>query len=148
MRNKEEVKDYLLNQLKSQIDNMYIEVQDEKSLGILDPNDTHDPEDMSFQDESNLMEDIYQRKMSEKKLEYNVFSNISFDPKSRIEPGAIVKTQRTTFVIGMASLPFDWEGERWMAISTKSPLYKEMHGRKVGENFTFLNQEFIIENIY
>lgn len=148
MKNKEEVKDYLLKQLKSQIDNMYSEVQDEKTLGVLDPNDTHDPEDLSFQDESNVMEDIYQRKMAEKKLEYSTFSTLSFDPKSKIEPGAIVKTQRTTFVIGMASLPFDWEGERWMAISTKSPLYKEMQGREEGEKFTFLNQDFIIEKIY
>jgi hypothetical protein len=148
MKDKEKVKAFLLSQLENQIEGISKQMDAEHEAGIIDPNDTYDPEDLSQQDESNLMEDIFQRKMMEKRKELNFFKDLSFEPKSIIEPGAIVKTQRTTFVIGIASLPFDWEGERWMAISMKSPLCQQMKNKNEGDTFSFLNQEFTIEKIY
>lgn len=148
MKNKALIKETLLNQLKTQIDSMYSSIEKKHENVVLDPNDTHDPEDFSQQDESSIMEDLFQQKINDKRREYDLFLSIDFGPKESIMPGAIVKTQRTTFVIGIATLPYDWDGERWMGISTKSPLYQHMHDKKIGDKFEFLNQEFEILTIY
>jgi len=72
---------------------------------------------------------------------------IDFGTKNNVEPGAYVKTEKFNFLVGYATIPFDFEGNHIVGISTDSPIYKEMKGLKNGDSFRVSGNEYLIKEI-
>lgn len=60
---------------------------------------------------------------------------ISKEEAHNVSPGAVVATNRDTFFISASIEQFDLDGDTWIGLSTKSPLYKAMKGKKKGDSF-------------
>lgn len=54
---------------------------------------------------------------------------------SRVEPGAVVVTDRDTIFVSVSIEQFEVDGEPYVGISTKSPLYAAMKGKQAGDTF-------------
>lgn len=66
----------------------------------------------------------------------------------RVEPGAVVETDKGTFFISVAIDDFDLEGERIICISPKAPIYTEMVGKQKGDHFTFKDTTYQIKELF
>ncbi|MCH5598905.1 hypothetical protein [Niabella ginsengisoli] len=73
---------------------------------------------------------------------------ISFEPKTTVEPGAIVSVNGRCMIVAVSKPPFKIGDRNFIGISTDAPIYKEMKGKKAGDSFTFNNQKFTIEIVH
>lgn len=62
--------------------------------------------------------------------------------------GAIVDTNHGTFFISASLEIFTVEGSIFIGISTKSPLYSAMEGKKKGDSFDYKGTHYKIKGIY
>ena len=63
-------------------------------------------------------------------------------------PGAVVVTNRDTFFISVSIEQFELEGETFIGLSTKSPLYIAMRGKKKGDKFLCKGVTYKILDIF
>lgn len=66
----------------------------------------------------------------------------------RVVIGSIVKTDKQTFFPSVSIEYFDVDGQELFGISTKAPLYEVMKGKKAGDEFSYKNEHYRIEEIY
>ena len=52
-----------------------------------------------------------------------------------------------SFVIGIATFPFNVEGNQYVGISVDAPIYSMMKEKIVGETFSFANNNYQIVSI-
>ena len=110
----------------------------------LDEDATKDKEDFSFQDESGEMERRMKEQLGGAKLDLSLVQNISEDACDIVSTGALVETDRNTFYICIATVPFEWEGKNAMGISNKAPIFFKMKGMKAGDEFQIANIKYKI----
>lgn len=70
---------------------------------------------------------------------------ISFEPKTIVEPGAIVSVNGRCIIVAVSKPAFKIGDRNFIGISTDAPIYAELKGKKAGDSFTFNNQKFTIE---
>ncbi len=63
-------------------------------------------------------------------------------------PGAAVKTNKDTFFVSASIEQFSVDGQKFIGISEKSPLYQAMRGKRKGDAFTYNNRSYLIKDIY
>ena len=66
---------------------------------------------------------------------------------TKVEPGAVVLTNRMNFFIGVSSEKLTIDGEEIYGISTNAPIYQPMAGLEKGAKFKFNETEYAIEDI-
>src|SRR5664279_361555 len=64
---------------------------------------------------------------------------------TKVEPGALVLTERMNFFIGVSTEKIEVEGEKIFGISTNAPIYKSMEGLEKGAQFKFNETGYTIE---
>jgi hypothetical protein len=82
--------------------------------------------------------------------EMDVLMKLEAAPEANHETadlGAIVETDRGTFFVCTASEPFDFEGQTFFGLSSHSPLFRAMHGKKSGEKFRFMGKTYKVTGI-
>lgn len=62
--------------------------------------------------------------------------------------GAVVVTDRNTFLISASIEDVTVNGKKYIGISTKSPLFQAMHGKSRGETFTYKGIAYKIKEIF
>lgn len=72
---------------------------------------------------------------------------IDFGPKQKVEEGAVVRFGGRSFVVAVATRPFDCAGVELMGISTEAPIYEAIADRMAGERFEFNGRSLVIEDI-
>ena len=77
----------------------------------------------------------------------DALKRIDFGPKTKVEPGAVVKLDGRYFVIGVATGPFDCEGQTLIGLSTQAPIYDELADRTEGERFSFRGREHTVQEV-
>ena len=144
-------KEAIINELEKIHVNIVNELREKAemshSMVDIDEDDTIDPEDFSHQYESGEMEQLIRVQMNKAKSALERVQNIDFSAKSDVQPGALVKTDHQTFIIGQATMPFDAEGIRVIGISPASPIYTCMMGKKAGDKFSYSGTEYEIQSI-
>lgn len=73
---------------------------------------------------------------------------IDFGPKNEVEEGAVVRLNGRYFVIAVPTAKFVCEDESFMGISTDAPIYQSMQGLVAGDEFSYGEQQFQIEQLY
>jgi len=74
----------------------------------------------------------------------------SIVPNHRDTPGlgAVVVTNRKKFFVSVSIEEFVVGGEVYFGLSTRSPLYKKMEGKKQGESFDYNGTRYDILDLY
>ena len=68
--------------------------------------------------------------------------------RESVSLGAIVVTNYNTFFISASLEQFSVEGSKYLGISTKSPLYFAMDGKKIGDSFEYKDKRYTIKDIF
>lgn len=67
---------------------------------------------------------------------------------NKVEPGAVVVTDKRTFFIAVSSEKIEIEGVEIFGISTKAPIYSAMIDLKKGDQFQFNDISYKIQDVY
>lgn len=67
---------------------------------------------------------------------------------NKVEPGAIVMTDKLNFYISIPIDKIDIEGSSFIGISTKAPIYTAMENKKKGDSFTYNDNNYTIVDLY
>ena len=145
--NKEHMKEVLFAMQENIVRELQEKVEMTHSIVDIDEDDTHDPEDYSHQYESGEMEQLMRVQLNKAKRNLDLLKSIDFSEKTSIEPGAYVETNKFNFLIGFTTVPFDVEDKHIVGISTESPIYPIMLGKKVGDAFSFSGVNYEIKSI-
>jgi len=137
----------LITQQNKAITELETKIADIHSNVDVDESDTIDPEDLSNQSVATEEELLFKQQLAKAKADLKTLLAIDFSTKSHVEPGAYVKTEKFNFLVGCATIPFDFEGNHIVGISTESPIYKEMKGLKNGDAFSVSGNEYLIKEI-
>jgi hypothetical protein len=67
---------------------------------------------------------------------------------SRVQPGAVVVTDRDTVFVCVSIEQFEVDGEPFVGISTRSPRYIAMKGKRVGDKFQCAGIDYAIVDLF
>ena len=145
--NKENIKAKLFQMQENIIMELSEKIETSHSMTDVDEDNTLDPDDYSHQFEASEMEQLIKVQLNKAKGNLERLKTIDFSPKTAVAPGALVQTPRFNFFIGFATVPFDSEGKHIVGISTESPIYSIMNGKKTGDKFSFCGIDYEISKI-
>ena len=134
------IQNQVINDLKERISVV-------KVAADLDEDETIDLDEFSQQNESNEMNELLLHQLEKAEKDKLRLNSINFREKSEIELGAVVKTDQFSFVVGIATFPFNIEGNQFVGISLEAPIYSMMKGKVTGETFSFANNLYKIVSI-
>jgi hypothetical protein len=102
----------------------------------------------SFREQLQIERDRYAELYEKALFEAEYFSKIDFTkPNERIMLGALAYTDAKIFLVSVGIGNIEVGDLKVMGISTQSPLYQAMAGRKVGETFVFNGKKYIVKKI-
>lgn len=67
---------------------------------------------------------------------------------TKVEPGAVVMTKQLNFYISVPTDKIKIDGETFIGISTKAPIYSVMQDKMKGDSFKFNETEYTILDLY
>ncbi|WP_336958259.1 hypothetical protein [Chryseobacterium contaminans] len=130
---KSDIRDFVKNTIAEKIEKLknFIEFTLEASRDI-----KKTPKYDSMREE--MQEEIYQMQrqlgaLNDLKLNMGKVLNTSTD---KVQLGSLVITNKARFYISVSLGEFFFEGDRFYAISSESPMAKKMMGMKAGDEFT------------
>lgn len=145
---KQRIKNHLIEDQKELTGELTEQTQTIHTMVDIDESDTIDPDDISHQYESHEMEEMVKIQLNRAKRGLEIISSLDISPKNIVEVGAVIVTESLTFIIGYATLPFELENVRYVGISTNSPIYAMMSGKKENDTFSYAGNSYTITNIY
>lgn len=89
-----------------------------------------------------------QRQLNETLNQQSIIQKINAEPSSKVQNGALVKTNKGLFYIAASLGEIVSEGQKIMIVSVESPLVKAMFGKEIEETFTINNIHQTIDNIW
>ncbi|MEY3417485.1 MAG: hypothetical protein RL711_215 [Bacteroidota bacterium] len=102
----------------------------------------------SFREQCNMDRDMYSMKLREASLTLAGLQKINGDIESNtVRYGAVVMTDVQNLFVSVSLGQVNFDGDTFVAISTKSPLYQVMEGKKKGDSFEFRGRKFNIKDI-
>lgn len=106
-----------------------------------------DLDDRSHQSQSADISKQLDHSVHNHEAHLETIKSISFEPKTMVEPGAIISVNGRCMIVAVSKPPFRIGDRDFIGVSTDAPIYKEMKGKKVGDSFMFNDQKFTIEII-
>ncbi len=109
-------------------------------------------------DQDSIMEDQTEAMLREARVENESLDNLkeeinyledykSFGEKNEVGPSTLVKTSLLNLVVSVPQRTFEVGGEKYNGISTKSPVYEALEGKKAGEKVEFNGQKIEIKEV-
>ena len=103
----------------------------------------------SFKSQLQLDRDMYARQVEEAINSFNQLRKIDVTKEGgTIALGSVVVTDTQNFFISISLGEITVDGKKYFAISTSTPLYKEMAGKKKGDVFKFRDKKYRIVKVY
>ncbi|MFA7445029.1 MAG: hypothetical protein WCY89_03720 [Flavobacteriaceae bacterium] len=94
-------------------------------------------EDFAKQDESRESARSLKIRINRAQHLLDTFKKLDFSKKTKVEPGALVKTDSLNFMIGIASAIFEYEGQNYIGLNTDAPIYQALQTAKTGDKIAF-----------
>ncbi|MGZ5283939.1 MAG: hypothetical protein ACXWEY_16815 [Bacteroidia bacterium] len=102
----------------------------------------------SFREQMQIDRDMYARQFDESTQVLQVLRKIDPDKSANIPSlGAIVLTDSQSFFVSASLGQVVTDDKNYIAISSQSPMFQAMAGKKKGEKFTFRDKSFLIKDI-
>lgn len=146
--NKTKLHKFLIEKQKNVIDLLKEKIATTMSMVDLDESDTIDPEDFSHQSESHEIKQLFEQKLIKAETDLENLRNMDFREKNSAIPGAVVTTENFNFLLGLATMPFEFEGRQIVGVSTDSPIYPEIKGKMTEDSFSFADKKYTIIEIH
>ena len=89
-----------------------------------------------------------QRQLNESLQQQSWIQKISGEPSSKVQTGALVKTDKGLFYISASVGEVIFENQKIMTVSAESPLVKAMTGLTKGQNFFVNTVSQAVEEIW
>lgn len=89
-----------------------------------------------------------QRQLNESLQQQSWIQKISGEPSSKVQTGALVKTDKGLFYISASVGEIIFENQKIMTVSAESPLVKAMTGLTTGQNFFVNTVSQAVEEIW
>ena len=142
--NKEKLKDFVITYKKNLIKDLKESIKDNGTLGKLDDTEAKDPEHYSHNDESQDFSILLQNKLENAEYELSKLEKISTEPMKKAGVGAVIETDKMSFYVSLATLPFDIDGKHYIGISENAPMYGVISNKQVGDKFVLGMVEYKI----
>ncbi len=113
----------------------------------IDESDTIDPEDLSHQFEGGEMEHLFEEQLRRAEEDLLHLKQIDISPKESVQSGSVVFTQTFNFIIGIPSMPFQFDKKQFVGVSTESAIFIQMKGKQQGDVFTHASNSYTIKEI-
>ena len=79
----------------------------------------------------------------------NILSGLhSIEPNEEIQLGDVIETDQGNFFVAVAADEFTVDGKSYHGISTESPLFKSLLGKRNGDSVSVNDQTFTLQNSY
>lgn len=102
----------------------------------------------SFREQCNMDRDMYSLKLRDATFALTNLQKINGEIESdTVRLGALVMTDVQNLFISVSLGQVKYEEENFVAISTQSPLYLAIEGKRKGDSFEFRGRKFLIKNI-
>jgi len=147
MINKFELQNILINNQNEIIKTLQEKISAIQSEIDLDESDTIDPEDLSHQSEAVELKNLYLAKLLKAQKDLNELTKLDVSGKNIAEAGALVSTENFNFLLGFPTIPFNYCGRKIVGVSVDSPIYPQILGKRVGDDFSFSNNNYKILEI-
>lgn len=122
---------------KSRIDELKESLEDNDSSKNADDDDGSGELMADFERANRMLDESYQLKKD--------FNSINWSRKTIVSEGALVVTNSFSFLIGLSlgEIPIS-TNEKCFVISSKAPIFQEMEGKCVNNDFIFNNKSYKI----
>jgi hypothetical protein len=123
----------LVEELKSALSDLRLEIGAVHESVDIDEEDTKDPEDFSHQSESSSLEQNLAQRVGILEHQLVIAESLSTASMSSIGPGALVITTNHYLYVSVAAHPFTIEEHVIVPISMDSPIYPKLKSSALGE---------------
>lgn len=127
----------------------YEEVKYEEFLSSHQPNDTEvrDMGDNSQYHASQELAETFHHQIHNDEEAVSLIESIDFGPKDKVEAGAVIQTPNLNLIVATSTPSFQFEGKKYVGISTQAPIYQAIQGKSIGDKCLYNNVDFTISNI-
>lgn len=117
--------------------------------GASEEQDTAEEMVESFRIQCLIDREMYAKQLQEGMSAFSTLNMIMTGKENdSVALGSVVITDKFRYFIGISLGKIELDGEVFFAISTNSPIYQAMAGKKKGESFTFRNQKYTIKDVF
>lgn len=145
---KNEILTLVEKKLQSNQEELQRSLADYEDAANMDEGDTLDPEDFSRQAEFKEMQLRMKVQLDQIDAQLARLGELMSKKTSSIEPGAIIETKHNLFYIGISFSGIPVDGKELLGISTETPVYAVLKGKKEGDTFKMGKEEYSIIGIY
>ena len=103
----------------------------------------------SFRENCQIQRDMYARQLDELMTTMSLLRRINATKTNEdVSFGAVVFTELQNYFIGVSLGEMKIDDESFYAISSMSPIFKAMAGKKTGDSFVFRDKEYKIKQVF
>lgn len=110
-------------------------------------------------DQSSMVENQRETMMRETRIENKSLDHLqreieyllgfeAYHEQEEVAPATVVKTNIGNFLVAVPEPEFEAGGEKFAGISTRSPIYQAMEGKKSGDKFDFNGNTIEIKEVF
>jgi hypothetical protein len=137
---KQRVKVALLEQAKRALREFSGQVDHVRAASGLDRSDTYTVDDLSQAETADDLGGLFARSVARQQAVVQQIEKLDFAPTDTVRPGALVGFGGARYVAGVVADEFECDGVVYEGISADSPLYAQIAGLRLGDDFTFNGQ--------
>jgi len=136
-------------ELQTQLVNAAKSSMESASESALDQDSSTDENGESFKEQCHRDRDMYAIKFRDASAGLKSLNRINPEVETDIvRVGSIVFTNAQNLFISISLGQISCEGDNFVAISTQSPLYQSIEGKRKGDKFDFRGQKYTINEVF
>lgn len=144
------LKEKLVEKCITQQTNVVEKLREEINEAQRQSNEYGQPKDRYDAYKTKLMRQIelFSGQLEKASTVLNTLNKIPLDHEiDKVEFGALIVTSKQKIFVSAGLGKIEHDGETWFAISPNVPIYKALHGKKVGDTVSFNGMEITIKSI-
>jgi hypothetical protein len=102
----------------------------------------------AFKESMQATIDLYGRQVQEGMEALALLNRIIVKKEDSVRFGTVVYTNFQNYFISIGIGEIKIDGESYVTVSTQTPLYQILHGKKKGDEFSFLDQKYKILDVF
>lgn len=144
---KENVLNYIKTKVQEKIENLQHLISEARNSN----NDTKSSMGDKYETGREMLQQVinqYQSQLKEVLAQKEVLDHLTTDVCTKVQNGALVKTERALFYISVSLGEIQVEDSKVFAVSKEAPLVQAMFGKSISETFNFNGQVQTILSIW
>ncbi len=138
---------FLIDQQQIAIDELKRSMEDFKADSDLDEDNTMDPEDFSHQTIAKESQLRLKQQLNRAQSDLELLQNYSRESFDSVQAGALIRTDKEWFLAGISLGGFESGDIDIHCISSNSPAFEILKGKKVNDHFTLSETTYEIKEI-